>query len=133
MGTACDNHPPPAQVILRGRSCLILAVAKDTIVTTSTLSSGIRDNHTHGRVGDFLRDKIESGSKLSVVSAYFTIYAYESLKNELDGINSLWFLFGEPRFVQSLDPGKVDKKSYNIEDDGLKLANRLEQRRVAKG
>jgi len=101
-------------------------------VTTSTLSSGIRDNHTHGRVGDFLRDKIESGSKLSVVSAYFTIYAYESLKNELDGINSLWFLFGEPRFVQSLDPGKVDKKSYNIEDDGLKLANRLEQRRVAK-
>lgn len=31
-----------------------------------------------------------------------------------------------------MDPGKIDKKSYNIADDGLKLANRLEQRRAAK-
>jgi hypothetical protein len=36
---------------------------------------GIRDNHSHGKVADFIKDKIAAGSDLSVVSAYFTIYA----------------------------------------------------------
>jgi plasmid stabilization system protein ParE len=27
-----------------------------------------------GTVGDFVKEKIQSGSKLSIVSAYFTIY-----------------------------------------------------------
>ena len=37
--------------------------------------SGIRDNYHRGSVAEFLRDKIRDGSELSVVSAYFTIYA----------------------------------------------------------
>ena len=93
--------------------------------------SGIRDNHTHGKVGDFLRQKIKSGSKLSIVSAYFTIYVYEALKDKLDGIENLQFLFGEPRFIKSLDPSKTDKKAYKIEDQGLSLSNRLSQRKAA--
>lgn len=40
--------------------------------------SGIRDNHKRGKVGEFLLEKIQAGSKLSFVSAYFTIYAYEA-------------------------------------------------------
>jgi len=44
------------------------------------LSSAIKDNQSRGKVGDFLKDKIQVGSKLSIVSAYFTIYAYEQLK-----------------------------------------------------
>lgn len=67
-----------------------------------------------------------------MVSAYFTIYAYDALRQELDGIESLQFLFGEPRFIQSLDPAKTDKKAFNIEDEGLKLANRLQQKEVAR-
>ncbi len=63
------------------------------------VNSGIRDNHTRGAVADFLRDKIKSGSHLSVVSAYFTIYAYDALKEVLDPIEHLDFLFGEPSFV----------------------------------
>lgn len=59
---------------------------------------GIKDNHTRGRVADFLSAKVGAGSKLSVVSAYFTIYAYEALSKELDGVESLQFLFGEPPF-----------------------------------
>ncbi len=39
--------------------------------------SGIRDNHTRGKVADFLLAKISAGSRLSIVSAYFTIYAYQ--------------------------------------------------------
>jgi SNF2 family DNA or RNA helicase len=94
--------------------------------------SGISDNYLRGKVADFLRKKITDGSKLSVVSAYFTIYAFDALKDHLGQIKGLDFLFGEPRFVKSLDPDKTDKKSFKIEDEGLRLANRLEQKRVAK-
>jgi hypothetical protein len=98
----------------------------------SALPSGIRDNFRRGSVGDFLKEKIQPGSKLSIVSAYFTIYAFEALKDHLLEIDSLNFLFGEPRFVRSLDPDKTDKKAFKIEDEGLKLANRHLQKRVAK-
>jgi len=95
-------------------------------------NSGIRDNFSRGSTADFLMEKIREGSELAIVSAYFTIYAYDALKQNLDSINHLRFLFGEPRFIRSLDPDKTDKKAYKIEDDGLHLKNRLEQRRVAK-
>ena len=95
-------------------------------------ASGIRDNHHRGSVGSFLQGKIQPGSRLSIVSAYFTIYAFEALKNQLTAVEDLQFLFGEPRFVRSLDPDKTDKKSFQIEDDGLHLQNRLEQKRVAR-
>ena len=94
--------------------------------------SGIRDNHHRGTVGDFLKAKIQPGSTLSIVSAYFTIYAFEALKESLVDIENLNFLFGEPRFIKSIDPNKTDKKAFNIEDDGLLLQNRLEQKCVAK-
>lgn len=94
--------------------------------------SGIRDNHRRGSVGDFLRTKIKEDSTLSIISAYFTIYAFDALKEQLLSIKNLNFLFGEPRFIKSLDPKKTDKKTFKIEDDGLQLSNRLVQNRVAK-
>ncbi|MBW1938671.1 MAG: ATP-dependent helicase, partial [Deltaproteobacteria bacterium] len=102
-------------------------------MTSSSLkASGIRDNHHRGTIGNFLKEKILQGSDLSFVSAYFTIYAYAALKEQLDQINHLRFLFGEPQFIQSLDPDKTEKKAFRIEDDALLLSNRLEQKRVAK-
>jgi len=65
----------------------------------STNSSGIRDNHNRGKVADFLVEKISAESELSVVSAYFTIYAYDALAEQLEQISSLRFLFGEPSFI----------------------------------
>ncbi len=53
----------------------------------------LRDNHSRGMVADFLRAKIRDGSRLSVVSAYFTIYAYDALKDSLNSIDHLDFLF----------------------------------------
>ena len=97
----------------------------------SKIVSGIRDNHNRGKIGDFLKEKIKPGSKLSFVSAFFTIYAYHHLKDELDKIEELDFLFGEPRFVSSLDPEKTDKKAFKIEDDELQLSNRLQQKKFA--
>jgi len=98
----------------------------------TTNSSGLRDNHTRGTVADFIRAKTQDGSKLSIVSAYFTIYAYDALKEELDRIDHLDFLFGEPSFVNRLDPNKTEKKAFIIDADGLELSNKLQQKRVAK-
>jgi SNF2 family DNA or RNA helicase len=97
-----------------------------------TSTSGIKDNHSRGTVADFLTEKILTGSTLSVVSAYFTIYAYDALKEILDRIDHLDFLFGEPSFVNRLDPSKTEKKSFIIDADGLELANKLQQKRMAK-
>ncbi len=98
------------------------------------IPSSIKDNHKRGSVGNFLRQQIDEGSRLSVVSAYFTIYAYQHLKKKLDNIESLNFLFGEPAFISSLDPSKTDRKEFEIEDDQLviPLHSRLRQKSVAK-
>jgi hypothetical protein len=42
------------------------------------------------------------------------------------------FLFGEPRFVKSLDPDKTTGKAFKIEDDALQLRDRLQQKRIAR-
>jgi len=103
-----------------------------TLFPIDNNNSGIRDNYKRGSVADFLREKIKEGSRLSIVSAYFTIYAYDQLKNMLDQIDHLNFLFGEPSFIKSIDPLRTDKKAYRIDNDTLKLTNKLEQKRVAK-
>ncbi len=96
--------------------------------------TSIRDNHTFGKVGDFLRDQIKTGSNLSIVSAYFTIYAYHELRDSLDGINRLHFLFGEPSYLKSIDPSKVNRRDFKIEDDQLVIPteSRLSQKLTAK-
>jgi hypothetical protein len=100
--------------------------------STQANTTRIRDNRKRGTAGSFLKEKISIDAKLSFVSAYFTIYAYDALKEKLDSINSLRFLFGEPHFIQTLDPEKTAKKAFRIEDDSLDLANKLEQKYVAK-
>ena len=83
-------------------------------------NSAIKDNHKNGAVGEFLKNAITAGSEVSIVSAYFTIFAYHKLKDNFGGINKLKFLFGEPTFIKSLDPEKVNglglgDNSKNIE------------------
>ncbi len=97
-------------------------------------NKGIYDNRNYGKVGEFLSSKLTPKSKLAFVSAYFTIYAYLQLKNQLDEVEKLRFLFGEPRFLASVDPNKTDKKQYQIEDDKLviPLENRLYQNKAAR-
>jgi hypothetical protein len=54
------------------------------------------------------------------------------LKNELDTIQKLRFLFGEPRFIRSLDPDGAWEKAFKIENDAIELANQLRQKCIAK-
>src|SRR5690349_5366885 len=97
-----------------------------------SISSGIRDNQDRGSVGEYLLQHIQSGSQLSIVSAYFTIYAYQALQEQLDTVTELRFLFGEPRFVSALDPERSETKAFLISDDGIALANHLSQKPLAK-
>jgi len=96
--------------------------------------SSIRDNRKRGSVGQFLRDNIKPESDLSIVSAYFTIYAYDHLKVQLNAIHGLRFLFGEPTFIKSIDPSKTNKRDFKIEDDKIiiPLENRLTQKSIAR-
>ncbi len=99
-----------------------------------TTFSLLKDNHDRGSVGDFLNNNISTNSKLSIVSAYFTIYAFSKLKDKLNNIDSLDFLFGEPTFIKSVNPDSDKKKDFKIEDDKLviPLESRLSQKAVAK-
>ena len=86
----------------------------------------------YGTVADFLRDKIQDGSSLSFVSAYFTIYAFHQLKDELTNIRDLRFLFGEPSFIHGMDPSKTASKVFRLTEAGLELKNYLPQNAIAK-
>lgn len=91
----------------------------------------LRDNFFNGTVGEFLKENIKVNASLSFVSAYFTIYAYASLKSELDSIDNLRFLFGEPSFINTMDPDKSEKKVFNISESGLNIGNVLLQKQIA--
>ena len=94
--------------------------------------SRIRDNNKYGKVADFLRDKIQPGSSLSIVSAYFTIYAFDKLRSELADIKGLRFLFGDPSVINAMDPRKKESKSFRLTEEGLKHQNPLSQSEIAK-
>jgi superfamily II DNA or RNA helicase len=97
-------------------------------------NSSIRDNHKNGSVGEFLKEQIKTNSSVSIVSAYFTIYAYKNLQAQLDALGGLRFLFGEPTFIKAVDPDKTDSRAYQIEDNKLTIpiASRLTQKATAR-
>ena len=64
-------------------------IDSSSIAPSATASSGIRDNYLRGAVGDFLLERIRDGSDLSVVSAYFTIYAFGALQKRLVEIDRI--------------------------------------------
>jgi SNF2 family DNA or RNA helicase len=98
---------------------------------SNLLASGIRDNHNRGNVAEFLHLNLHHNSLLSIVSAYFTIYAFEKLEPELSQIKELNFLFGEPTFVKSVND-TAQAQSFKIDDDQIKLATKLQQHTIAK-
>lgn len=92
----------------------------------------ILDNQRR-KVGDFLRQILDSNTLFSVVSAYFTIYAYQDLRAELESIRGMRFLYGEPRGVGALDPGDQGDKAFRLTDDeGIELKRVLAQKPLAR-
>lgn len=96
------------------------------------------DNKVQGKVYEELREHIRNGSKLSAISAYFTIYAYSSLKKELNKIDEMKLLFTEPTFID--DQKNEVPKEFCIDHQKrifgneyeIKLRNEMKQAAIAK-
>jgi SNF2 family DNA or RNA helicase len=99
---------------------------------SSAQLSGLRDNHSRGKAGDFLREHIAPGAGLSFVSAYFTVHGYHALRDVLESAGSLRFLFGEPTFIHSIEKEGKQSRHFTLGETGLSLANQLAQKKNAK-
>ncbi|HEX8365978.1 MAG TPA: helicase-related protein [Allosphingosinicella sp.] len=97
----------------------------------ANIRSGIRDNRSRGAVHQFITERALEGSRLSIVSAYFTTFAYESLRTTLDDVGHMRFLFGEPRFLKYADSAGLIPPAFSFGEDGLRLTEQIRQRAVA--
>ena len=68
------------------------------------------DNQTN-TVRDDLRKTIRKGSRLSIAAACFSVYAYQELKEQLEGVEELRFLFTSPTFLKEKVP-KAKREFY---------------------
>lgn len=91
-------------------------------MTAPTLESGIRDNHARGTVAEFLRENLKPGADLDLVTAYFTVFAYDKLKSHLDKLGQIRLLFGEAAFIKNLDPDHTGGAAYVLETGEVPLA-----------
>lgn len=102
-------------------------------MNSPTIETSLRDNRPErGGAGAFLREAIDPGAELSFVSAYFTVNAFQELRETLENAGPTRFLFGEPAFVSEVDPLKSEKKRFRVTEEGLALGHALAQRPVAK-
>jgi ERCC4-related helicase len=85
------------------------------------------DNKKNGRVGDVLRQSIKDGSKLSIISGYFTLYAFAELKKELNKVKNIRLLFNAPIFKNSAFDHRITGEAEEI-----KFKNQLQQTRIAR-
>jgi hypothetical protein len=63
-------------------------------------------------LGDSLKRDAKPGSKLKIAASCFSIYAFEALREELETIESLQFIFTSPTFV----PGEVISPSLSVNE-----------------
>ena len=101
-------------------------------------------NNTSKLLGDDLKEEIKSGSRLRIAASCFSIYAYAALKEELEKIEELSFLFTTPTFIaeQVSDNIKKEKREFYIPkfsetgicgtDFEIRLKNQMTQKAIAR-
>ena len=99
-------------------------------------------NNITERVIDDLRQVLSSGnSQVSIAAASFSIYAYEALKEELEKVECVNFIFTSPTFTT--DKTEKQKREFYIpklnrernlfgSDFEIRLRNQLTQRAIAR-
>ncbi len=99
-------------------------------------------NNITERVIDDLKQVLSSGnSQISIAAASFSIYAYEALKEELEKVDCVNFIFTSPTFYT--DKSEKQKREFYIpklnrerslfgSDFEIRLRNQLTQRAIAK-
>ena len=97
------------------------------------------DNKGNGKVCDELVANIQSGSRLSIISAYFTIYAFNELRKELGKIKSMKFIFTEPTFVKDDNEitrqyfiEKHPERKFSGNEFEIRLRNEMRQAHIAR-
>ncbi len=95
------------------------------------LRNRILDNQA-ATVADHLRHNLRGADAFNLASAYFTIYGYELLADELDKVGGVRFLFGDPTSVEDLDPTASEAKSFELTERGLEPNHTLQQKALAK-
>src|SRR5690554_846692 len=92
-------------------------------------------------VKDDLIQTITKGSKVSIASACFSIYAFEELKEQLQGISELNFIFTSPTFIKERElkekrefyiPQLNRERSLYGTEFEIKLRYELSQKAIAK-
>ena len=98
-------------------------------------------NNISERVVDDLKERISDGGRISIAAASFSIYAYEALKEELEKVEQLRFIFTSPTFVS--EGNAKEKREFFIPklnrernlygtDFEIRLRNKLSQKAIAK-
>jgi SNF2 family DNA or RNA helicase len=85
------------------------------------------DNKKNGNVGDILKQNINANSKLSIISAYFTIYAFSELKKELINLKELRLLFTTPIYQNNY----LNNPLFVV-DEEVTFKNSMQQVSIAK-
>jgi len=96
-------------------------------------------------LGDDLKVTLTRGSKLRIAASTFSIYAFEALRKELEGVEELEFIFTAPTFVasQATDKVKRERREFYIprtkresslygSEFEIRLRNKLTQRAIAR-
>lgn len=98
-------------------------------------------DNINNTVKNDLQESIRKGSKLSIAAACFSIYAYQELKKQLEGIDELRFIFTSPTFITEktskaqrefyIPRISRERSLYGTEFE-VKLRNELTQKAIAK-
>ena len=98
-------------------------------------------DNINNTVKNDLQAGINKGSKLSIAAACFSIYAYQELKNQLECIDELRFIFTSPTFITEkiskaqrefyIPRISRERSLYGTEFE-VKLRNELTQKAIAK-
>ncbi|MBJ7353925.1 MAG: DEAD/DEAH box helicase family protein [Thermoleophilaceae bacterium] len=97
-------------------------------------------------LGDDLKNEITPGSKVRIAASTFSIFAFESLRKELEQVGELEFIFTSPSFVTEkvTDKLRKERREFFIPAAGsgesslygsefeIRLRNKLTQRAIAK-
>ena len=96
-------------------------------------------------LGDELKNSLLPGTKLKIAASCFSIYAYEALKQQLEQVDELEFIFTAPTFVEeeAVDKLKKEKREFHIPEEGkeraffgsefeIQLKNKLTQKAIAR-
>lgn len=98
-------------------------------------------DNVNNRVIDDLKITIKAGSKIRIAAASFSIYAFQSLKDELEKIDGLDFLFTGETFTKETAPKEsrefyiprlnAERSLYGTNFE-IRLRNELNQQAIAK-